>query len=65
MICENAYYLNGTGENRERLRCKCEDVINDGVTRGECPLIYWCPINERYENTTDMFDCIYREVNND
>jgi hypothetical protein len=63
MICENAYYLNGTGENRERLHCKREEVINDDFTRGKCPLIYWCPISERYENTVDMFNCRYREKN--
>ena len=63
MICENAYYPNGTGKNRERLRCKCEEVINDNFAQGKCPLIYWCPINERYENTADMFNCKYREKN--
>ena len=58
MLCEKAYYKNGTEENRERLYCKDERVID---FNGMCPLIYWCPISEKFENTTDMFDCIYRE----
>lgn len=60
MLCENAYYPNKTGENRERPCC-----LNEKVTDfdGRCPLIYWCSISERYENTADMFNCKYREKN--
>ena len=65
MLCENAFYPNKTGENRERPHCKCKEVIDDDITKGKCPLIYWCPISEKFENTTYMFNCIYREVNND
>lgn len=65
MICENAYYPNGTGENREKLYCKQKEVINDEFSKGKCPLIYWCSISEKFENTTDMFGCIYRENDND
>lgn len=62
MICEKAYYPNETGENRERLYCKDERVTDFD---GKCPLIYWCTISEKYENTEDMFNCIYRNKNND
>lgn len=61
MLCEKAYYPNGTGENREKLHCKDERNDMDGI----CPLIYWCKISEKYENTTDMFDCVFREKNDD
>lgn len=59
MICENAYYQNGTGENRARLFCR------KGVPEfnGKCPFVYWCQVDEKYENTVDMFDCINREEN--
>ncbi len=62
MLCEKAYYPNGTGENREKPSCKDERVKELG---GKCPLIYWCPIDEKFENTADMFNCKFREVNND
>ena len=62
MLCEKAYYPNGTGENREKLCCKDERNTNMG---GRCPLIYWCKVSEKYENTTDMFDCVFREKNDD
>lgn len=58
MLCENAYYLNGTGENREKLCCDKAVEFN-----GKCPFIYWCKIDEKYENTIDIVDCIYREIN--
>lgn len=63
MICEKAYYPNGSGENRERLYCK--DKRLDDFFNGKCPLIYWCPVSEKFENTSDMFSCPYREKNND
>ena len=28
---------------------------------GKCPLIYWCQVSEKFENTSDMFGCPYRE----
>ena len=58
MLCEKAYYLNKTGKSREKLYCKDERVTDFG---GKCPLVYWCSINERFENTTDMFNCVYRK----
>lgn len=64
MICENAYYPNQTGNNGERLYCKNEQIIN-GFTEGKCPLVYWCNISEKFENTADMFDCIYRGKTNE
>lgn len=62
MICEKAYYPNGTGEDRERLYCKDNRVVQ---FNGKCPLIYWCPISEKFENTIDMKNCVYREENDD
>lgn len=62
MICEKAYYKNGTGEGRERLYCTDERVAEFD---GKCPLIYWCNITERYENTPDMMKCIYRGKEDD
>lgn len=62
MICEKAYYPNGTGENRERLYCKDNRVTD---LDKKCPLIYWCTISEKFENTIDMFSCIYRGVKNE
>lgn len=56
MLCENAYYENS--DKLSKLLCKNEKNTD---FNGKCPLIYWCKINERYENTVDMFDCIYRE----
>lgn len=60
MLCNNAYYPNITGENRERLYCINQAVI-DGFSKGKCPLVYWCPVSERFENTPDCLDCIYRK----
>ena len=51
MLCKNAYYPDGN--EKGRLHCK---IIN-----AKCPLIYYCRINERFENTVDAFNCIYRE----
>lgn len=59
MICEKAYYPNKTGENRARLYCMDERVTE--LFNGKCPLIYWCPVSEKFENTSDMFGCPYRE----
>lgn len=64
MICENAYYSNKNkmSDNRERLYCKDERVTEFG---GKCPLVYWCTVSERFENTVDMFNCQYRKGEND
>ena len=62
MLCEKAYYKNGTGENMKKLYCSDERMQDFD---GKCPLIYWCKIDEKYENTTDMFNCIYRGKEND
>lgn len=64
MMCENAYHE--SDEYRAKLCCKCERKLKeDDFFKERCPLVYWCPINERYENTADMFNCIYREKNNE
>ena len=60
MLCKKGYYPNGTGKNRERVYCSDERVT---TFEGKCPFIYWCPVREKFENTTDMFECCYREVN--
>lgn len=62
MICEKAYYPNKTGDNRERLYCSDERVTQFG---GKCPLVYWCKIEEKFENTADMIECPYREKKDD
>lgn len=59
MICEKAFYPTGTGENRERLYCK--DERSKDFFNGKCPLIYWCAVSGKFENTSDMFGCPYRE----
>lgn len=60
MLCENAYYK--TEEYRAKLYCRCKKKCDeDELFRDICPLIYWCPISERFENTKDMLRCIYRE----
>lgn len=59
MICENAYYPNGTGENREKLYYK--DPGGASGFNGKCPFSYYCNISEKYENTADMFECVYRK----
>lgn len=52
MICGNAYYLDG------KLRCKVKDDIIFG---DRCPLVYYCTITGRFENTNDCLTCIYRK----
>lgn len=61
MLCENAYYDNVNNVSRKRLLCSSEKKAKDDLMFGnKCPLIYFCQITERYENTADMFNCIYR-----
>lgn len=59
MLCEKAYYPNKTGENRERVYCSDERATDffDGI----CPLVYYCTISEKFENTTGMFNCKFRK----
>lgn len=60
MLCENAYYVG------EKVHCRDERKSNeDPVFKTKCPFVYYCAVDEKYENTTDMFDCIYRETNDD
>lgn len=64
VFCENAFYPGG--DEKKRLHCKSErKAAEDTITKDKCPLIYYCRINERFENTADMFSCQYREKNND
>lgn len=58
MICENSYYPN----NNEKLKpcCKSEQKLKDDLFGERCPLIYYCRISERFEQTADMFECKYR-----
>ena len=56
MICENAYYVD------EKVHCKNERKFKeDPIFKAKCPFVYYCKIDEKYENTVDMFDCVYRE----
>lgn len=57
MLCENAYYPNGN----EKEKPNCRKMKETEYFKGKCPLIYYCTINERFEQTTDMFGCKYRE----
>ena len=64
MICEKAYYPNG--DETKKLNCRSKlKIQEDTLFKERCPLIYYCAISERFENTTDMFDCKYREAKND
>lgn len=61
MICEKSYY-----DENGKLKCNDKNKLEaDDVFKDLCPLIYYCPISEKYENTPDMFDCIYRRGNDD
>lgn len=60
MLCENSYYPNDN--NNEKPNCR---KMDDNYFKGKCPLIYYCTINERFEQTTDMFGCKYRSEKND
>lgn len=52
MLCEYAYY--NKDEKYEKPHCKQGGFI--------CPLIYYCPISERFENSEAMFRCKYRRT---
>lgn len=58
MICENAYYK--SGEDRPYCKNKHKEE-DDSVLKGKCPLIYWCPMENRFVNTGQALDCIYRK----
>lgn len=58
MICEYSYYPS----NSEKPHCKNEKkLLEDNYFKEKCPLIYYCPISERFEQTVDMLGCKYRE----
>lgn len=58
MICENAYYK--PGEDRPYCKSKRKSE-EDEVFKDKCPLIFWCSMARRYENTGRAVDCIYRK----
>jgi len=60
MLCENGYYPNGTGENRKPLYCSNPKSKED-MFKGKCPFVYWCQVDRKFENTADMFECVFRE----
>lgn len=60
MLCEYAYYENDDTQAKP----KCKKSIDDYFD-GYCPLIYYCKISGRYENTIDMKDCKYRGDENE
>lgn len=63
MFCENAYYPDG--DETKKLNCKSKKKLEeDDFFKERCPLIYYCTITERIENTADMFGCPYRENKN-
>lgn len=60
MLCEYAYYK--TDKKSEKPYCNNKQkLLDDNVFKERCPLIYYCSISERFENTTDMFNCKYRD----
>ena len=64
MLCEYAYYPDG--DETKKLNCNNEKKLReDDLFKHRCPLIYYCKISERFENTTDMFGCRYRRGDND
>lgn len=64
MLCENAYYK--SDKRTEKPCCNVEQKIkDDDMFKDRCPFIYWCSIDERFENTIDISGCKYREKNND
>jgi len=64
MLCEYAYYL--TDDKSEKPCCNNQKKLaEDDYFKEKCPLIYYCSISERYENTTDMFNCKYRSGSDD
>lgn len=59
MLCEYAYYK--TESQQERPCCNNKYKLEeDNFFKEKCPLVYYCTINERFENTSDMFKCKYR-----
>lgn len=60
MICENSYYPDDS--NTCKPLCKnSEKMKNDHIFHDKCPLIYYCTISKRFEQTADMFGCPYRK----
>ena len=59
MLCEKAYYPNGD-ETKKPCCTSKEKEAEDECFKNQCPLIYFCNINERFEQTIDMFECKYR-----
>lgn len=61
MLCEFSYY-----DKDSKLCCNSEKkLLEDDYFKERCPLIYYCTVNRRFENTTDFFGCKYREVEDD
>lgn len=60
MLCEYAYYE--SEEPRSKLCCSNEQKLKeDQVFKKRCPLLYFCTISQRYENTDEFIHCTYRE----
>ena len=59
MTCEYSRYPDG--DKTEKPVCTNEKKIaEDDYFGNKCPLIYYCTINERFEQTSDMLTCKYR-----
>lgn len=55
MLCPNARY-NEIG----RLECTSKEKLeNDKVFRERCPLVYWCGVRNRFENTANFVQCMF------
>lgn len=64
MKCEFSYYPMGNEKEKPNC-CHKTKIREDKFFKEKCPLIYWCPINERYEQTFDLFGCKYRGIKNE
>ena len=60
MICENSKYT-GAGRLEKPVCTNPKKAIEDNVFGCKCPIIYYCPINDRFEQTEQMLHCPYRE----
>lgn len=59
MLCEYAYYP--TNDKWEKPLCSNpKKIAEDKYFGNKCPLIYWCPIAGRFENT-DISGCEFRK----
>lgn len=64
MLCEKAIYK-GEGQFEKPVCASARKASEDMLFGDKCPLIYYCRVNERFEQTEDMLTCPYREEHYD